>query len=213
MPRGRIILAVGALLMGAAPALAQSELGQSGNPVVVPPAPPIVAAPLTPPDLPAPPPPATPPPGLVQTPLPVAPLSAAPDADNGAPPPAADATAAAAPPAPVPDTSGSMPPVPPNAWVPGKTAKIGVLDKVNGSTADLVVPVGGQSTAGDLQISVLACVMRPPDEIPDAAIFVSVQPTGDQSGAPIYRGWMVRSEPGAAEIGDAGQSLRVADCS
>ena len=98
----------------------------------------------------------------------------------------------------------------------------------------------------------LACRTRPPGEIPDDAIFVSIQPVatgatgtasaapppgatladdssadggpappgqsdstraGAAAGAPIFRGWMIRSIPGATVVGDASETLRVVSCS
>ncbi|HQT38473.1 MAG TPA: DUF2155 domain-containing protein [Acidocella sp.] len=167
-------------------ALPSWALAQTSNVIAVPPPPPMVASPS--PAAPAPAPAVTPapPPGLVTTPVPPA------AADN-----AANAT----------------PPVEPNNWVPGKLAEIGVLDKVDGGIANLQVPVGGQVTSGDMQISVLACANRPPDQIPDVAIFVSIQTTDNLSGPPLFRGWMVRSVPADSVVGDGSDSLRVVSCS
>jgi hypothetical protein len=110
------------------------------------------------------------------------------------------------------NTVPATPPVESNDWVPGKQAVIGVLDKVDGGIANLQVPVGGQVTSGDMQISVLACVNRPADHVPDAAIFVSIQTTDNLSGPPLFRGWMVRSVPADSVVGDGSDSLRVVSC-
>jgi hypothetical protein len=119
-----------------------------------------------------------------------------------------DGTAPASPPAP------DVAPVPQNVWVPGTRATIGVLDKVDGSTDQISIAVGAAAQKiGDLEISVQSCVNRPPDQIPDTAIFLTVQNPADDAGAPLYRGWMVRSMPGAAVVGDAGETFRVIGCS
>lgn len=224
------------------------------NAVVVPPAPPVVAAPpaAIAPQAVAP----SQPPGLVETPLPPANsdngASGGAPVDNGEPaatPPPADTAGNSAPPAQAgnsatpgqapaaqaqagqsqpagPDTSSSMPPPADNNWVPEKTAEIGVLDKVDGGASTISVPVGGNATVGDLQINVLACVARPPADIPDDAIFLAIQPAPSQPGAapldpavsddgapPLFRGWMIRSIPGATVVGDASETLRVVSCS
>jgi len=179
---------------GLAVLLALPGAAQPVNSIAVPPAPPLVASPPT--SLPPPPPAsANPAPGLVQTPLPPA------NQDSGA---AASATAA-------PDDA--LPPQLDSSWLPGKTAAIGVLNKVDGSISNINVPVGGQTTIGDLSVNVLACVLRPPDQIPDAAIFISAASTAAGTDGPIYRGWMVRSTPGAAVVGDASETFRVIGCS
>jgi hypothetical protein len=195
----RLRLATGGMAISLSAATFLPALAQPDNAVAVPPAPPLVAAPPT--SLPPPPPvSAAPPPGLVQTPTPPANQDSGQDSsqDNGG---------TAAPP------DQTVPPPLPSTWLPGKSAQIGILNKVDGSISSAVIPVGGQAAIGDLTISVLACVTRPADQIPDAAIFISAQTTSSDSGAPIYRGWMVRSAPGAAVVGDASEMFRVIGCS
>jgi hypothetical protein len=221
----------------AAPGAAAPGAAAPSSPVVIPPAPSIMASPPT--QLPAVV-PESQPPGLVETPVPpagnadtgqagtdgqaapAASAQAAPAAGEAAAGQAAAGQAAAGQPAggqaagaPAPDTASSVPPPIPDSWVPEHTAELGILDKVDGGANTITVPVGGQTTAGDLQISVLACVARPPDEVPDDAVFVAIQPTGagDAAQGPLFRGWMVRSIPGATVVGDASETLRVVGCS
>jgi hypothetical protein len=220
-----------------APNAAAPGAAAPSSPVVIPPAPPIMASPPT--QLPAVV-PESQPPGLVETPVPpagnadtgqagtdgqaapAASAQAAPAAGEAAAGQAAAGQAAGGQPAggqaagaPAPDTASSLPPPIPDSWVPEHTAELGILDKVDGGANTITVPVGGQTTAGDLQISVLACVARPPDEVPDDAVFVAIQPTGagDAAQGPLFRGWMVRSIPGATVVGDASETLRVVGCS
>jgi hypothetical protein len=206
MPMMRLAVAGIAVLAGLGYASAQSS-------IAMPPAPPITAAPLTTPAAPAT--PAAPPPGLVQTPVPGASAlgdtaqSAAPGGDSPAASGTNAPTAAASPTAPPPP---DVAPVPPNTWVAGNSATLGVLDKVDGSTSQVSIPVGGQATVGDLQVSVQACVNRPADQIPDSAVFLSVQNQSDGSSAPLYKGWMVRSTPAATVVGDASETFRVIGC-
>ncbi|MGE4480970.1 DUF2155 domain-containing protein [Acidocella sp.] len=219
-----LLLASAATCCLATGAHAQSLLGQSQPggqaqqpAVAVPAPPPIVAAPPTPAPAPKPAPPA-PPPGLVQTPLPP---SGAANADNGDAAGQAAQMQAVSPSAPsaTPAAGAAQPaqpdvaPVQANDWVPGKTAVLGVLNKVDGSTKNITVPVGGQVVVGDLNVSVQACVTRPPGQLPDSAVFLTLQPKDDQAAAPVYRGWMVHSTPGATDAGNAGQAFRVITCS
>jgi hypothetical protein len=120
----------------------------------------------------------------------------------------ADQDQAATPAAPVQDIA----PIPPNSWLPGKTAEIGVLDKIDGSVSTVSIPVGGQSVVGDLQVNVQACVTRPPDQVPDAAVFLALQNTQNASAPPNYHGWLVKSAPGAAVAGDASETFRIIGC-
>lgn len=220
----------------------QGAGGTQAPAVLVPAPPPVVAAPPTAPVAPVAPSPA-PPPGLVETPLPPPGSdnadngSGAADNGNGAntdnggtaqaqvvspaapnglnPAPASNGAVAPGPsgnnPAPLPNND--VAPTPPNDWIPGKTAEIGVLSKADGSTSTLTIPVGGQATAGDLIVSVQACVTRPPGQLPDVAIFLTLQPKDGSGSAPLYHGWMVRSAPGATDAGNAGEAFRVMNCS
>jgi hypothetical protein len=211
--RGRII-SLGVLMFGlAGPAagLAQSaaNLAPSDDAAIaVPPAPAIVAAP---PSIQTTPVPAMPsPPGLVAV---APPANIDSGGDGNSPQPPADAPAGQGPGAtPAPEVA-DIAPVPPNTWLPAKTAKIGVLDKIDGSVAELSILVGSQSVVGDLQVNVQACMTRPPDQVPDAAVFLALQNRTDPTAAPSYRGWLVRSAPGAAVAGDASETFRVIDCS
>lgn len=188
---------VGVALLSVGTAWAQN----GGSEIVIPPAPPLVPevpSPMTPaPAQPA----APPPPGLEQ--------AAPPAANNTASSPAGTSPAGTAEQPPPPDVA----PTPSDNWTPGTTAVLGVLNKVDGSTAQMQLPVGGQAqTSGDLGVSVQACLSRPAGQIPDTAVFLTVTPL-QQGAAPLYRGWMLRSAPGATFVGNAGQTFRVIGCS
>jgi hypothetical protein len=199
--------------------LTPGSFPQDNSVIAVPPAPAIVASPSSPP---MPPVPVTPaPPGLVPASPPAdagdgngtADNGTSPDSAGGAAPTAGQPGQAAA--GGTPDTGPDQDviPTPPNTWQPGKIAEIGVLDKVGGGVKEISVPVGGQVVVGDLQVNVLACVIRPPDQVPDAAVFLSLQSTDSPAAPPDYRGWLLRSAPGAAVAGDASEIFRVIDCS
>jgi hypothetical protein len=213
----RRIAVVAVALLSAGAAWGQN----GGSEIFVPPAPPVTPEAPQPP-APVQPAPQQPPPGLVQTPLP-------PPGDEGtastpppAIPPAIPPSSVAGQPAPTaaqPGSAANQPappdvaPAQPNNWVQGTTAVLGVLNKVDGSTTQLSLPVGGQpQTIGDLSVSVQACSSRPADQIPDAAVFLTVSPAQD-GAAPLYHGWMLRSAPGATFVGNAGQTFRVIGCS
>jgi len=214
--RALAALSVLALGLSVGAALAQSSDGGDGGAappaIAVPPAPAIVAAPPSIQPIPAP--ALPPPPGLVPaTPPADIDTGGSASTDQTAPADGSPATGQAAtaptPAAPVQDIA----PIPPNTWLPAKTAEIGVLDKIDGSVSTVSIPVGGQSVVGDLQVNVQACVIRPPDQVPDAAVFLALQSTQNASAPPDYRGWLVKSAPGAAVAGDASETFRVIDCS
>jgi hypothetical protein len=107
----------------------------------------------------------------------------------------------------------AAPPPPANSWLPGAAVKLGVLDKIDGTLSEVTIATGAAATIGDLQIAVQSCVIRPPDEIPDAAVFLTAQNPQDPTAPPLYRGWMVRSIPGATVVGDASETFRIISCS
>lgn len=96
-------------------------------------------------------------------------------------------------------------------------ATLKLLNKVEGSTETLTIPVGGSVAAGDLNVSVQACVVRPPGNLPNAAVFLTLQPLGATgsiaNSAPVYRGWIVKSQPAAATAENADEAFQVMNCS
>ncbi|MDR3504968.1 MAG: DUF2155 domain-containing protein [Acidocella sp.] len=215
----RISAAALLLLLGPSVAWAQNDQSM----IVIPPAPPVVAAPSS-----AAPAPVAPSAPVASQTLPAVPpvqsqtLPAVPPVQSAAttPPPATAPAQPGAPPAPPAQAASAQPappdvaPTPANDWNPGHAVTLGVLNEVDGSTSQLSVPVGGQpAKTGDVLVSVQACATRPPQDLPDTAVFLTVQPADDGGAAPLYRGWMLRSAPGAAVVGNAAESFRVISCS
>lgn len=193
----RWVTLVGAAFLSIGTAWAQS----GGSEIVIPPAPPLV------PEVPSPP-----------TVVPAQPVAPPPPGLEQASPPSDDSTVQSPASVPLPNAATQPPPpdvapTAPNNWMPGATAMLGVLNKVDGSTAQLQLSVGGQAqTSGDLSVSVQACLSRPAGQIPDAAVFLTVTPV-QQGASPLYRGWMLRSAPGATFVGNAGETFRIIGCS
>lgn len=110
--------------------------------------------------------------------------------------------------------ANDVPPAPDNQWVYGHVAKLGVLNKVEGSAGTITIPVGGQVTSGDLVVSVQSCVTRPANELPDTAVFLTLQ-TAQSTGqdSPVYRGWVIKSQPGSSSAENADEAFSVISCS
>lgn len=117
--------------------------------------------------------------------------------------------------APAPLPPNDVPPAPEANWVYGHVVELGVLNKVEGSTTTLTVPVGGQVVSGDLTVSVQACVNRPPGALPNSAAFITLQSTDAEATPvdPVYRGWIVKSLPGASDAENADEAFRMISCS
>lgn len=67
------------------------------------------------------------------------------------------------------------------------------LDKVNGTTSDLEMRIGGTSTLGRLQIDLGECRYPEGDPSGDAYAFVTIRDS--EHVEPLFSGWMVASAP------------------
>ncbi len=181
-----LLWAVAAL---APPALAQTALQAPS--AQVPPRGAIQSTPLPPPPvgaqlqpgqvLPAvPPPPGSSPPGASPAP------DAAPAAPQGAPLQAVNAE-----------------------WVPRGRVELRGLDKVMARATTLTGKVGETLQFGPLTILVRHCVVRPPDQPPDAAAFLEIAETGKP---PFFRGWMIHSVPQIGLLEYPTHDIRLGGC-
>lgn len=98
----------------------------------------------------------------------------------------------------------------PDAWLPMAGATIQALDKVNARSATLTVPNGRSATYQSLTIAVRSCVVRPPDQPADAAVFVTVTDSQDPTRSTGL--WLVRSAPAASMLQHPIFDLRVLGC-
>jgi hypothetical protein len=127
--------------------------------------------------------------------------SPAPGLDPGVPPALA---------APQPAQAPLTPPTPPPTWVSGRVAELQALDKVNARHATLNVKVGDTVLFGSLQVTVQACVTRPPDQAQDSAAFLSLTDTKGDGVA--FKGWMVASQPALSMLQHPVFDIRVTGC-
>ncbi len=95
-------------------------------------------------------------------------------------------------------------------WVPAGVAKLQALDKVNAQTTALTIKVGQSAAFGSLTIVVKACVIRPPDQPRDAAVYLDV--TDSHPDSPGFAGWMLENEPAASMMQHPIYDLRVTGC-
>ena len=149
------------------------------------------------------------------SPQPVAPQPVAPPVVQPAPQrPAAPSPAPtpATPPAPAaqvpaaPATPGT--PIP-GDWQARGTVDLTGLDKVTARTTALSGKVGTPIQFGSLTITVRSCVVRAADQPADAAAYVDIV---DRGSTPLFRGWMLVSQPAFGVVEHPVYDVRVAGC-
>jgi hypothetical protein len=95
-------------------------------------------------------------------------------------------------------------------WVSRPGVGLQGLDKVTARVTALSARVGESIRFGSLSIVVRSCVVRPGDVAADAAAFVEVTERG--VSAPVFRGWMLVSNPGLGVIEHPVYDVRLAGC-
>jgi hypothetical protein len=95
-------------------------------------------------------------------------------------------------------------------WVPRSVADLRALDKVDGRTAALTVPVGQSVTFGSLTITVQACDVRPPDQPEDATARLVI--TDSHAGEPGFSGWILHSDPAVSMFEHPVYDVQVVGC-
>ena len=83
------------------------------------------------------------------------------------------------------------------------------LDKVTARTTALSGKVGAPIQFGSLTITVRTCVARPPDQPADAAAYLDVV---DRGSTPLFRGWMLASQPAFGVLEHPVYDVRIAGC-
>lgn len=97
-----------------------------------------------------------------------------------------------------------------NLWMPAGTAKLQALDKVNAQATELTIRVGQSMNFGSLTIAVKGCMVRPPDQPPDAAAFLDIKDSRPDS--PGFAGWMLQDAPSVSMMQHPIYDLRVTGC-
>lgn len=80
------------------------------------------------------------------------------------------------------------------------TAVLRGLDKVTGVARNFDAPVGRTVQFGSLNVTVRACVQRPPEELPETSVYLEVTDRGrgaeGEEAKPVFAGWIFASDPG-----------------
>jgi hypothetical protein len=128
-----------------------------------------------------------------------------PGVEGGAP--AKPTTSPGVPAAPSP---GAPPTAATQLWQPRNAAELQALDRIDDRSATLNVPVGQTIQFEHINITVRACVARPPDQAADAAAFLQI--VDSRGGAPAFSGWMLVAEPFVSMLQHPTFDVRVVAC-
>jgi len=102
------------------------------------------------------------------------------------------------PPPVLPPAPGSPPAPAPNAWEPRGGFELQALDKVSARTIVVSGRVGQTVHYASLSITVRACLVRPPDQPLDAAVYLDIEDA--HPAMPRFDGWMLLSEPAVSML-------------
>ena len=94
-------------------------------------------------------------------------------------------------------------------WIAQGTADLRGVDKVMARTTPLTAKPGEPLRFGPLSVIVRACIIRPPDRAPDAAAFLEIS---EGANPPLFRGWMILSQPQLSLVEHPTHDIRLAGC-
>lgn len=113
-------------------------------------------------------------------------------------------------PAPATPPTSAAPAVPiPGEWVAQGTAELRGIDKVTARTSPLTAKVGETLRFGPLSVTVRGCAIRTSDLPQDATAFLEIAEPGQ---APLFRGWMLLSQPQLGIVEHATHDIRLYAC-
>ena len=78
---------------------------------------------------------------------------------------------------------------------------IQAMDKITGRVSTIEMPVGGNVSFGDFEISLKSCKTTPPEEAPENFAFVNiVEKLRDNDEKDVFSGWMISSSPALHDV-------------
>lgn len=87
------------------------------------------------------------------------------------------------------------------SWIESQTAELQLLNKITARISTKLVPVGGGTEFGTLELRVHYCAYRPPEEPPENVAFIMIFDNGYAEKKPkkaqkaLFSGWMFSSSP------------------
>jgi hypothetical protein len=93
-------------------------------------------------------------------------------------------------------------------------AVLQALDKITARVSEMTVKVGETAQFGRLLVKVEACRVRPPEEPPEAAVFLEITDLGrrEKQRTLAFRGWMFASSPAVSAMEHPVYDIWLASC-
>jgi len=87
------------------------------------------------------------------------------------------------------------------------------LDKVTARIERIEALIDKPIKFGSLRILVRACVKKPPEELPESAVFLEIKDArAGEDGMSVFSGWMFASSPSLSAMEHAVYDVWVVDC-
>ena len=105
--------------------------------------------------------------------------------------------------------------------ISGSWVRLRVLDKIAAKPQTLDIRIGESKRVLALHIHPRACFKRPPEDVPDVAVWLEVHDFGkilsdqqqeDDESVLVFRGWMFLSAPSLSSLTHPVYDLWVVDC-
>tara|TARA_Y100001970_G_C13709724_1_gene591300 strand:+ start:235 stop:549 length:315 start_codon:yes stop_codon:yes gene_type:complete len=95
----------------------------------------------------------------------------------------------------------------------GNKVIIGALNKITAKFYDFEINVGNSMKFGTLDIKIIKCIKRPPEEIPEDFVLIKIiENTGINKKNTIFSGWMLSSSPSLSALEHSSYDIWVKKC-
>lgn len=95
----------------------------------------------------------------------------------------------------------------------GKSVILQILDKVTARISTLEILIGDKIVFESLEINILHCKKRPPEEVPEDFVLLQIfDILKNNEKAAVFQGWMLSSSPTIAPFEHPTYDVWVKDC-
>ena len=95
----------------------------------------------------------------------------------------------------------------------GNIVTVGALDKITAKFSEFDIKVGYDKKFGSINIEIIKCFKRPPEEILEDFVLIKITDFVDKDNPQIYfSGWMISSSPSISPLEHPTYDIWVKDC-